>query len=185
MDQDSAIKNERDIHDDAPMSEPADSASARNQPSLLSGGFGIVVAIVLLATAGYLAYKTVYTVEPTPLDPPPVMYICAETQKTFKHKPKPGETIPILSPFSNKNTGYAAEKCYWTKDGDVWKQKLIPTYVLMNEHIGIKDPTICPDCGRLVTMHNPMPDKGTPIVKKRRSDLADAATPTASAPAED
>lgn len=145
---------------DAPPS--TDTIDAPPSPSPLSGWMGILLAFILLSTAGYLSYKTLVSGEPEPLDPPEVVYICAETGKTFKHKPIPGETLPILSPFSNKKTAYPAEKCYWTRDG---KAKLIPTYILLNEHIGVNEPTICPDCGRIVVDHNPMPPKGTPIVK--------------------
>lgn len=157
---------------------PSDSIDSSANPSPLAGAWGIVVAIVLLSTAVYLAYQTIYTVEPTPLDPPPIMYICSETRETFQHKPQVGETIPILSPFSKKKTGYPAEKCYWTKDG---KQKLIPTYILMNEHLGIKKPTICPYCGRLVEFHNKLPPPGTPFATNE--DNAIAGRKSASQPA--
>jgi len=59
--------------------------------------------------------------------------------------------MPVLAP-SGKNTGYEAELCYWTKDG---KPKETPTPVLLNIYKGIKGPTFCPDCGRLVVGHNP------------------------------
>ena len=61
-------------------------------------------------------------------------------------------TMPVLSPFSGKNTGYPAELCYWTKDGSI---KTDPTPVLLNTYIGDNSPTFCPDCGRLVVGHNP------------------------------
>ena len=38
-----------------------------------------------------------------------------------------------------------------------WKAKLEPTYVLLNKYIGKPGPTICPDCGREVKGHNPLP----------------------------
>jgi hypothetical protein len=47
---------------------------------------------------------------------------------------------------------YPAESCYWTKDGKVKEQ---PTLVLLNTYKGSKDPTFCPDCGRLVVQLNP------------------------------
>ena len=65
-----------------------------------------------------------------------------------------GETIPYKNPKTGERTLYPAEKCYWTRDG---KAKLEPTYVLLNETIGKPGPTICPDCGRRVVGHNPMP----------------------------
>jgi hypothetical protein len=82
------------------------------------------------------------------------VFICSETGKVFRHVLQDGERYPIYSPYSDKNTGFPAEACYWTKDGGV---KLEPTYVLLNTYIGKEGPTICPDCGRKVYDHNPMP----------------------------
>jgi len=82
------------------------------------------------------------------------MFICTETGKTFRHTNKIGETQPILSPFSGKNTGVPAEACYWTTDGNTKKD---PTWVLLNELAGKDGPTFCPDCNRLVVGHNPAP----------------------------
>ncbi len=72
--------------------------------------------------------------------------------RPFKVKLQAGMQIPVLSPLSQKQTGYPAELCYWTKDG---KPKSDPTAVLLNETIGKDGPTFCPDCGRLVVPHNP------------------------------
>jgi hypothetical protein len=81
------------------------------------------------------------------------VYICSETGKTFEvDVMKSGTKVPAHSPYSGKDTGYPAELCFWTKDG---KPKRDPTYVLLNQYKGIKDPTFCPDCGRLVTADNP------------------------------
>jgi hypothetical protein len=81
-------------------------------------------------------------------------FVCTETGKGFKHKLKSGETFPIYSSYSGKNTALPAETCYWTKDG---KPKDEPTAVLLKEP---SQPTFCPDCGRLVTAYNPRPGKG-------------------------
>ena len=78
-------------------------------------------------------------------------FIDATTGKPFKHSLSPGEKIPVKAP-SGGNTGYSAESCYWTKDG---QKKDDPTWVLLNETIGKRGPTFCPDCGRLVVGHNP------------------------------
>lgn len=85
------------------------------------------------------------------------MYICTETGKTFLHRNQVGESLPIHSPFSGKDTGVPAEPCYWTKDGGT---KSEPTWVLVNEFIHKPGPTFCPDCGRLVIGHNPHPGPG-------------------------
>lgn len=123
-----------------------------------SGPVGVVISIALLAVAGYLAYTRVFVHPPIEApDTTPVMYICAETGKTFPHVRKSGEQSPVLSPHSGKNTGYMAEKCYWTKDGKI---KDTPTYVLLNEATGKPGPTWCPDCDREVIPHNPRPKRG-------------------------
>ena len=84
-------------------------------------------------------------------------YICAETGKTFIYTVKMGDTFPVMSPHSGKRTGYHAEACYWTKDGKIKKE---PTYVLMNKYRGVKGPTFCPDCNRLVREMNDPPMEG-------------------------
>jgi len=78
--------------------------------------------------------------------------------KPFNVVIKPGMKIPCEAP-SGKETGYPAELCYWTKDGKIKKD---PTAVLLNETVGKTGPTFCPDCGRLVIGHNPMPKQGDP-----------------------
>jgi hypothetical protein len=85
------------------------------------------------------------------------IFICSETHKTFEHVVSIGESYPVMSPYSGKATGYRAEACYWTKDGQIKEQ---PTWVLLNQDIGRAGPTFCPDCGRLVIGHNPMPKLG-------------------------
>jgi hypothetical protein len=84
-------------------------------------------------------------------------YICAETGKPFEHKLVRGERPPVESPHSGKPTGYPAELCYWTADGHVASK---PTPVLLNEYAGVKAPTFCKVCGRLVIPHNPMAREG-------------------------
>lgn len=133
----------------------ASAATGRGGP--FAGPFGVLVSIALFAAAGYLVWRTFAYPEYAAPDTEPVMYICSETKKEFGHVRKAGEKSPVYSPHSKKNTGYPAEKCFWTKDGKI---KDHPTYVLVNEYLGSSEPTLCPDCGRLVTLHNPRPRKG-------------------------
>jgi len=84
------------------------------------------------------------------------MYIDSTTGKAFEHTLKAGDVVPVKAP-SGKNTGYPAEFCYWTADGKI-KDK--PTPVLLNSYVGKPGPTYCPDCGRVVVMHNPAPMVG-------------------------
>jgi len=85
------------------------------------------------------------------------LFIDAETGRTFHIKMGPGMTIPAISPFTGRATGYPAVFCYWTKDGG---QKTDPTAVLMHSYIGKPEPTFCPDCDRLVVRGNPRPKPG-------------------------
>jgi len=84
-------------------------------------------------------------------------FVCSETGKSFRATIKPGMMIPIESPYSGKKTGYEAALCYWTSAGGLKKD---PTPVLMNETVGKKGPTFCPDCHRLVSPNNPPPMPG-------------------------
>src|SRR5688572_26256265 len=84
------------------------------------------------------------------------MFIDSKTGEPYPIELEVGMPMPAPAP-SGGNTGYPSEKCYWTKDG---KTKKEPTYVLLNVYLGQKDPTFCPDCGRLVVSHNPAPGEG-------------------------
>ncbi len=86
------------------------------------------------------------------------MYVCVQTDKPFRHRVQVGDTCPILSPFSGKETGYPAEACYWTADGTLKKD---PDWVVLNDLQGKHGPTFCPVCGRLVVGHNPDPPPGS------------------------
>src|SRR5260221_4541450 len=50
------------------------------------------------------------------------VFICTETNKSFKVTLEEGMMIPVKSPYSGKNTGYPAELCYWTADGQPTKE---------------------------------------------------------------
>ena len=85
------------------------------------------------------------------------VYVDATTLKPYNFVAVPGDpgNLPAKSPSGV--TGYPAEPCYWTADGQI---KENPTYVLLKKFIGQKGPTFCPDCGRLVVEHNPAPIPG-------------------------
>jgi hypothetical protein len=85
------------------------------------------------------------------------IFMDADTGKPFNHEIVRGESFPIKAPSGN-NSGYPAELCYWTKDGKI-SDKPVP--VLLKLYLGQPGPTFCPDCGRLVIAHNPMPDAGS------------------------
>jgi hypothetical protein len=109
-----------------------------------------------LGGAGYAAYSSIGG-SPASVSAHRV-FIDAETMKSFNCELKAGMTLPVASPYSGKNTGFPAEMCYWTKDG---RPADDPTPVLLNSYKGSRDPTFCPDCGRLVVPHNPHPMPGS------------------------
>ncbi|HWL95668.1 MAG TPA: hypothetical protein VNT79_19270 [Phycisphaerae bacterium] len=140
--------------------DPPGAAVAATPPprhGLFAGPVGLVLSVVLLGTAGVLVWRTFAFPEYVEPDAIPTMYVCAETNLSFLHTPQIGETFPVPSPHSKKNTGYPAERCFWTRDGKV---KATPTYVLLNHFVNKPPPTICPDCGREVFPHNPKPEVG-------------------------
>jgi hypothetical protein len=112
-------------------------------------------------------------------------FICSETLKSFKHELKRGESVPVHSPYSGKDTGYPAELCYWTKDGKV---KQDPDAVLLKSYLGETGPTFCPKCGRLVVGHNPRPhDESSPPPTREEYAArhgAPAVTPATATPAD-
>lgn len=78
----------------------------------------------------------------------------AESGEVFLQFPLEGTGFPQANPKTGKATLYPAEACYWTKDG---RAKLEPTYVVLRTWFGDRNPTKCPDCGRVVTKSNRMP----------------------------
>jgi len=120
---------------------------------------GKIVASLLCASALVIAawQLTSYFHGPMPGDPSRSMYVDSETGQAFPHKNVVGESVPILSPYSGKNTGYPGVACYWTASGQIKDE---PTWVLMNSYIGKRGPTFCPDCGRLVNPIAPRPNPG-------------------------
>ncbi len=88
------------------------------------------------------------------------VFMCSETGKTFEHKIVEDEVEPIESPFTGRPTGYSPEACYWSKGEDgKWKAKLTPTYVILKRTLNpeSREKTFCPDCGKEVRGHNPLP----------------------------
>jgi hypothetical protein len=114
----------------------------------------VALVIIALGACGWSIWTNVRT-DPAITSAESPLFIDAQNGKTFHMTLKEGMHIPVVSPYSGKETGYIAELCYWTKDG---KAKKDPTPVLLNELIGKPGPTFCPECGRLVVRHNPMPD---------------------------
>jgi hypothetical protein len=126
----------------------------------LAGPDGRKAGVVLLAVAVialFVSLRSTLGDDPVTAMSRDRMYVCAETGKPFRHTVKAGDVIPIDSPHSGKKTGYPAELCFWTGDGNI---KSDPTPVLLNHYAGKTGPTFCPDCGRLVVGLNPPPQAG-------------------------
>jgi hypothetical protein len=87
------------------------------------------------------------------------VFVDAETGQAFNYTITPTMTLPVTSPDTGKQTGYPAELCYWTADGQIKDE---PTAVVLNSTLDptSREPTFCPDCGRLVVAHNPKPRPG-------------------------
>jgi hypothetical protein len=110
---------------------------------------GAVVLVALIAL--FFSMRGMFTSEAGALSAERV-YI-DEHGNSFTATAKPG--VPIKG--KDGGPAYIAELCYWTKDG---KPKSSPTPVLLNESLGKKEPTFCPDCGRLVVGRNPRAGPG-------------------------
>ncbi len=114
---------------------------------------GLVLALVALS---YTIYSNLGGSDAASLSSERV-FLCVETNKSYEMELKAGMRIPAPSPFSGKDTGYLAELCYWTADGNPKKE---PTAVVLNEELGKPGNTYCPDCGRLVVHYNPPATEG-------------------------
>jgi hypothetical protein len=117
-------------------------------------GAAIFILLVVLGLAAWNIWNSVTPNNSVAAAESP-LFIDSETGQTFRVKFQPGMHIPVMSPYTGRETGYVAELCYWTADGQI---KSDPTAVLMNSDIGKPGPTFCPDCGRLVVVHNPNPN---------------------------
>src|SRR5688500_18279093 len=107
-----------------------------------------IIAIAALV-AGWIAYRNHFGQSGAAALSDERIFLCANTGKAFSRRLGLGLTTPVHSPHSGENTGYEAEKCFWTREGTA---KAEPTHVLLNdhkpEHEGKKaPPTFCPDCG--------------------------------------
>jgi hypothetical protein len=144
-----------------------------------AGKVASVVFIILSLGVGFYVIRNSLKSD-TPDSAFSVTYIDTENGKAFQHRPVAGETSPIVSPYSGKNTGVMGEPCYWTASG---QPKTDPTWVLLNEAVGKSGPTFCPDCGRLVVGHNPRPAPGRKPPPTQQEYMAHHVSPAPSAAA--
>jgi hypothetical protein len=135
----------------------ADSSRSINAPTAEIRRI-LVAGVSLLATIGALAYLATHFTGGPPdggeLSRTRVAMDAETGDVIQKLRINDGDTMPWPNPRTGRRTMYPPETCYWTRDGAV---KPEPTYVILNEMLGIEGPTICPDCGRRVVYHNPLP----------------------------
>ena len=86
------------------------------------------------------------------------LFIDSVTGKTFHYQLKIGDTIPVLSPFTHRHTGYPASFSYWSRGGHILAR---PEPVLLNSWPGKNAPTFAPLSGRLVTANEKPPRPGS------------------------
>ncbi|RIK64269.1 MAG: hypothetical protein DCC65_14735 [Planctomycetota bacterium] len=127
----------------------------------------LIVAIVIFVAAAGIAWYTLGGEDAT--DAASVRgFMCNECKEAYDYIPKEGDIEPLKCPNCGAMAGYQAEACFWTKgpDGE-YKAKLTPTYVILLQRLdpNTEEETVCPDCGKVVVGHNPMPPE----------DLMDAA----------
>lgn len=113
----------------------------------------VIGSVVLLVIAGLLIVRTLGTADLGDASRKRLT-VDSETGEVIEIKLVEGERFPWKNPKTGQLTLYPGEACFWTRDG---KAKLTPTYVFVKAYAGSKEKTICPDCGREVRQHNPLP----------------------------
>jgi len=113
----------------------------------------VIGSLVLLVIAGFLIVRS-FSGSNIGEASRKRIAVDSETGEVIEIKIVDGDRFPWKNPKTGQLTLYPGEPCYWTKDG---KAKLIPTYVFVKAYAGIKEKTICPDCGKEVRQHNPLP----------------------------
>jgi hypothetical protein len=109
--------------------------------------------LIGLSLAGYSIWASI---KPAPgvADSRLRWFVNVETGTAFQVEMTVGQSYPLTCPDTGKPTGYLAELCYWTPDG---QPKQDPDKVVLNQELGKHGPTFCPICHRLVVGHNPNP----------------------------
>jgi hypothetical protein len=134
---------------------------------IVIGFFTVVLAGLAWSMLRYLGPNAAQRYSAAPL------FIDSVTGQTFHYQLKIGDTIPVLSPFTHRNTGYPAAFSYWSKGGHILKH---PEPVLLNSWIGKRGPTFAPLSGRLVVAAEkpPRPGSRPPPTKQQYEKWVDS-----------
>lgn len=133
----------------------------------LKGSAGPVVAVIVVIAAAVAVYFSVFKKDDRSnlVDMNRFRWFVDAKGNSFLHEIRIGEGAPT-SPSGEP--AFLAELCHWTKDGKV---RPTPFPVLLNQYIGVKDPTFCPDCDRLVVGQNPAPSGDPPTPPPTRAEF--------------
>jgi hypothetical protein len=136
--------------------DPADGGLMPATRDFLASNPGKLLTMVLsgaaVAVAAWLVWRS-FGPSADAADANTRYFVDIKTGKPFRKELKAGMRLPIDAP-SGEKTGYLAELCFWNADGS---QRKDPFAVVPNSALGKPEPTFCPDCGRLVVVHNPAP----------------------------
>lgn len=142
------------LPDEVETTRKANVSGADRVSTRLFGSVAIaLVSLCVLSYAGWAAWSAMRN-SPTAAKNLTTVKDSESGQLIEVYTINKGDTLPYVNPKTGKRTLYPVEACHWTKDG---KAKFPPTYVILNERMGKPGPTICPDCGRRVTIYNPTP----------------------------
>jgi hypothetical protein len=147
--------------------DPADGGYMAGTRDFLATTSGKLLTFVLAGIAIVVAAVLIWRSFGPPsevVDANTRYFVDTKTGKSFRRELKAGMRMPIDAP-SGEKTGYLAELCFWNADGSQRKE---PYAVVLNSALGKPEPTFCPDCGRLVVGHNPVPMEGSKPPPKKQ-----------------
>lgn len=139
----------------AGVAKAPQSTEKSREPSPRRQKFMLIGAIVAIAVAAVLTISSLRGgSDPAEAARRRVVIDSQTGEVTKEFRIVDGASFPYRNPKTGESTLYPAESCYWNADGTA---KLEPTHVFVKSYAGEPGDTKCPDCGRKVVPHNPMP----------------------------